>query len=137
MAKTDEEYTAILNRRDSDVEFQWRNFHLRFFSMDTKIILLGLLMVAILGMVGYQWGQDRETDKDSRTAYLEPHKVTQAWLQVVIANQRAIIESVREMRNSTQDAIGEATYMLSIDQKKREELKMEMPQSLRKKLNER
>ena len=44
---------------------------------------------------------------------------------------------VREAQRQTAERLDELTYVLTLDQRKREALKMEMPQSLRRKINER
>ena len=109
----------------------------RFFGVDTKTVLLGLLMLLAMGVIAYEWQQDRVTDKDARAGYMEQHKTTQALLGSVIENQKAIIALIHDSQRLTSDSISETTYMLTLDQKRREALRLEMPQSLRRKMNER
>lgn len=140
MPHTDEEYTEMLNRRNSDVEFQWKNFHLHFFGMDTRTILLGLLMLACTAYIGVNWWEDRQIDAASKKDYLAAHKLTQTILSTVIDNQQATLSLIRESQkqsNHIVDSVDETAYILTLTQQRREALHMEMPQSLRKKLNER
>ena len=140
MTKTDEEYNAILNRRDSDVEFKWRNFSLRFFSMDTRTILLAFLILACTAYIGLQWWEDKQVNAASKVEYLAAHKTTQTLLTNVIDNQKATLMLIQESQRQNAhvvDSVDETAYILTLTQQAREKLRLEMPQSLRRKMNER
>ena len=106
----------------------------RLEGIDTKAVLLGLLLLATSIMVGYQWHLDRLSDEEARKGYLNQHKITQELLKNVIANQKAIIDMVGESRRYAREDIGEMTYILTLSQQRREGLQLEMPQSLRQRL---
>lgn len=112
-----------------------------FRGIDTKIVLLVVLILVISAGVTYQWDQDRrldrERDRDSRTMYLEQHKITQGLLNSVIANQKAIIDIITANGLATKEDIAEMTYVLTLTQQRREALRLEMPHTLRRKINER
>jgi len=106
----------------------------RLSGIDTKIVLLAILVALVAGGLTYQWYLDKQIDRESRDLYVGNHKITQTMLSTVITNQAAIIAVVKESRLGSKDDINEILYLLSLDQKKREALHIEMPSSLRQKL---
>ena len=102
---------------------------------DTKIILLGLLFIAGIGTMAYNFEEDRRTGREERGKFADQHKVTQTLLGTVIANQRAIMDQIREQQSNSRDELGEITYILTLTQEQRDRLKLEMPMSLRRKMN--
>ena len=137
---TDEEFNDTLNKRISDVEFQWRNYHIRFFSMDTRTILLGFLILACTGYIALQWWEDRHEMAESKKEYLTAHKLTQTLISNLIDNQKTtnlVLQESQVQSARLAESVNDTSYILTLTQQKREDLKLEMPQSLRKKLNER
>ena len=102
--------------------------------IDTKIVLLAILVALSAAGIAYQWYVDKQTDREARAVFVENHKITQSMLSTVITNQAAIIAVVKESRIGSRDDINEILYLLSLDQNKRAALHLEMPDSLRKKL---
>jgi hypothetical protein len=109
----------------------------RLVGVDTKVILLAFLIVVCLGVAGYGYWLNQIATENAQKQYLEAHKLTQALLATVITNEKAIIDKISEHEERNKDSIGEVTYMLTLDQKKREMLRLEMPLSLRRKLSDR
>ena len=126
---TDEERNSI--------EVQAGSWKARFIGVDTKTILVAVLILVALGGIAYQREEDRRTDRENRSMYLEQHKVTQGMIGSMITNQRAIMDMIQQTKAQNHDDIGEVAWLMTKTQAQREALKMEMPQSLRKKLNER
>ena len=109
----------------------------RFTGIDTKIVLLAALIVVCLGIVIWAWHEDRIQDAAQRKLFVDQHKITQTLLSTVITNQSVVIDLIKDSQRASKDDIGEVTYMLTLDQKRRESLRLEMPMSLRRKLNDR
>ena len=107
----------------------------RLIGGDTKIILLGLLFIVGVAAIVFNFEEDRRTARDERGKFVDQHKITQALLQTVITNQRAIMEQIKEQQANSRDELGEITYILTLSQQERDRLKLEMPSSLRKKVN--
>ena len=136
---------AILDVRNMDadkrdlgsVELNVGSWKAIFRGIDTKIVLLAILFIVGLGAVAWNWNQDRRIEREARTAYLEQHKITQSMIVALTKSNEALAASIIESRRNTQETINEVTYMLTLNQKNRENLRMEMPYSLRKKINER
>src|SRR3990167_4300608 len=82
-----------------------------FRGLDMKVVMLVILVLVISVGVAFQWEQDRRTDRDSRNMYLEQHKITQGLLNSVIANQRAIIDTIAANGLATKEDITEMTYV--------------------------
>lgn len=102
---------------------------------DTKIILLGLLIIVGAAVIVYNFEEDRRTSRDERGKFADQHKITQALLSTVITNQRAMMDQIRDQQSNNRDELGEITYILTLSQQERDRLKLEMPHTLRKKLN--
>lgn len=92
--------------------------------IDTKAVLLAVLIVVCLGVFAWVVADGRQWDSESRKAYLDQHKVTQSMLSTIIENQA-----------KAQGDIGEISYILSLDQASREKLNLQMPETLRRKVN--
>ena len=102
---------------------------------DTKIILLGLLIILGAAVIVYNFEEDRRTSRDERGKFADQHKITQTLLNTVITNQRAIMQQISDQQSNNRDELGEITYILTLSQQERDRLKLEMPSTLRKKLN--
>ena len=102
---------------------------------DTKIILLGLLFIVGVAGIVVSVEEDRRTAREERGKFSDQHKVTQTLLGTVIANQRAIMDQIREQQSNSRDELGEITYILTLSPDQRDRLKLEMPMSLRRKMN--
>lgn len=102
---------------------------------DTKIILLGLLFIVGVAAIVFNFETDRRADREERGKFVDQHKVTQALLGTVITNQRAMMEQIRDQQSNTRGELSEITYILTLSQQERDRLKLEMPGTLRKKLN--
>ena len=142
MQKKDDNKTDSNETENGEIEGSgpggWK---VRLSGIDTKVVLVALLISVIFGVTAFQWSIDREVDKAARLNYSDQHKITQSMLSSVITNQRAIIDLVKESkdesRQSSKEMTNEISFMLSRTQSQREALKLEMPQSLRRKINER
>ena len=108
-----------------------------FHGIDTKIILLTVLLIMFAAFFWVQVQDSRKVDAEARLEYLNQHKITQTLLSTVITNQTMLLTSIKESRTLATEQSGEITYVLTLDQKKREALKLDMPQSLKRKMNER
>ncbi len=137
---------AILDVRNMDagkreelgsVEVSAGSWRAIFRGIDTKIVLLAVLFLVGLAGVAWNWNEDRRLDRDSRALYLEQHKITQAMINSLAKSNEGLTAIINESRQESKESVGEVTYMLTLDQRKREGLHLEMPYSLRKKLNER
>ena len=102
---------------------------------DTKIILLGLLIIVGSAVIVYNFEEDRRTGREERGKFADQHKITQTLLNTVITNQRAIMQQISDQQSNNRDELGEITYILTLSQQERDRLKLEMPSTLRKKLN--
>jgi len=109
----------------------------RFVGMDTKILLLALVLTGMFLVAAYEWEQDRRATKERTAIFLSAHNTTQAMLQQVLTTQAAIIDLYKQSAMDRRDDVGEIVYMLSLPQTKRESLRLDMPEKLRRKLNER
>lgn len=107
----------------------------RLIGSDTKAILIGLLIIVAGAVMFYNFEEDRRTAREERGKFSDQHKITQTLLQTVITNQRAMMEQIREQQSNSRDELGEITYILTLSQDQRDRLKLEMPMTLRKKLN--
>jgi hypothetical protein len=102
---------------------------------DTKIILLALVIIGCTGVWVYLWAEGQRIDREARKELGSQHQVTQALVGQSIASQKAIINILEQNQKANKEDIGELTYVLTLPQSKREALKLEMPWSLRKKVN--
>ena len=102
----------------------------RLNGMDTKTILVAVLVLACTSAIAYAFQEDRRTAEQYKQEFVTQHRYTQGKLD-------AVVTEVREAQRQTAERLDELTYVLTLDQRKREALKMEMPQSLRRKINER
>lgn len=109
----------------------------RLTGIDTKAVLLGILMVLAVGIFAVIVQDTRRIDEEARKGFSLQHKVTQDLLSVVIKNQSELITLVKDSQQITKDGSGEITYMLTLDQTSRERLRLQMPQSLRQKVGPR
>ena len=107
----------------------------RLTGADTKIILFALLLLCCVAAVGYMWDQDRKIDAEEYRIFKENHKITQALLGSVITNQNVIMDQLKQERRASSSEIQEMIYVLTLSQDKRERLNLQMPQSLREKVN--
>ncbi len=107
----------------------------RLIGGDTKIILLGLLIIVGVGAIVFNFEEDRRISRDERGKFADQHKVTQTLLGTVITNQRAIMDQIKEQQSNNRDELGEIIYVLTLSPDQRDRLKLEMPSTLRRKLN--
>jgi len=120
-------------------EFEIRHgvWRARLSGIDTKIVLLAILIVLCLGVFGWVVIENRKLDDEARQSYLGQHKATQNLLMNVIENQTSILKMISATQQGTKDSTNEISYVLSLDQKQREALRLQMPFSLREKIRDR
>lgn len=102
---------------------------------DTKVVLLAVLIAVCFAVAGYAYIQDQKTNDEARKQYLDQHKITQGILNSVIVNQKAILDSIAETKKLSAEQTGEVVYVLALPESKRQALRLEMPYSMRKRLN--
>ena len=107
----------------------------KLFGMDTKVVLLGMIIVLGTGMIFWNFEEDRRTSREERNKFGDQHKITQALLSQVITNQRAMMEQIKEQQSNSRDELGEIIYVLTLSQQERDRLKLEMPNTLRRKIS--
>lgn len=112
------------------LELSHGNWNAKLAGVETKTVLLAFILLACVGFFWYVTSEGRRIDADYRTDYLAQHKITQSLLERVIV-------ITTEAQKLSYEQINEVVYVLTRDQKQRDALKMEMPTSLRRKLNER
>ena len=110
-------------------------FRAKLSGIDSKLVLLLLLIMTVLGSAAYQWNEDRIASRIWRSDSIERDNITQSLLVTVITNQAALTKIVNDSSMANANNISEVTFLLSLPQEKREALKLEMPRSLREKLN--
>ena len=109
----------------------------RLSGVDTPNIVLGLLVIVCTVIVLWQLDvQDKARERDS-ARFLEAHKITQNLLTGVTRNQTLIIDAVKNSFTATEEASERLVYVFSLKPSEREALKLSMPNSLRKQLNNR
>lgn len=107
----------------------------RLSGIDTKIVLFTILFICSTAFIIYEMERGKMDDKESYKGFSEQHKTTQMLLKQVLQTQDSIIELYKVSNAERREDINEMVYILSLPQNKREELKLEMPNNLRKKLN--
>ncbi len=110
---------------------------LKLKGIDSKIILVALLMIVCFAVASYAWVDNQRLDRESHQTQMDQFKITQTLLSTVISNQSAIIKVVQEHGSQTSSGIDELSYMLTLSQQQKEKLQLTMPISLRRKLNDR
>ena len=112
----------------------------RLSGIDVGNVLVSILVVVVLGVAGFAWNDGRNSDEKSKVEYLAAHKATQVLLATVIANENAIMNTIQQMQAQNvkiAESVDDTSYILTLTQQQREKLHLEMPYSLRRKLNER
>lgn len=127
---------------DADItEIKGYGLSARFRGIDTKALLVAILILVSLTFVYFQWEQDRKTDAEARAQYIAQHAITHAALASLSASNAAILASLKEIRDTNKKEIEEmadgVNYVLSRTQKQREALDLQMPNSIRRKILER
>ena len=107
----------------------------KLFGMDTKIVLLAIIMLLGTAMVVWNFEEDRRVAREERGKFGDQHKITQSLLGTVITNQRAMMEQIKDQQANNRSELSEITYILTLSQQERDRLKLEMPNTLRRKLN--
>lgn len=133
-AKVDQ---TVRNIETGVFELSHGTWRAKLAGIETKTVLLAFILLACVAFFWYVTAEGRRLDSEARADYLAQHKTTQAMLQSVIVNQRAILQSITEAKAQGSEQASEFTYVLTLPQAKRDALKLEMPYSLRKRLSER
>lgn len=106
-------------------------FWARFNNIDTKTILLAILVLLCMAVVAYEWEKDRATTEKT-------DKANQVLLASIVAqiaaNQAILLLAIQTSNQSSSSAIDDMTYVLTLNQAKREALHLERPKSFTKRL---
>lgn len=92
----------------------------------TDQVLMGFLMLVCLGFFMYTVMVGRALDVEARDLNMQQHLQTQK-----------TITELAKIQKETQAQLEELTFILTLDPKKREALRLEMPSTLRRKLYDR
>lgn len=118
-------------------EAEYGKARVRLVGITSPQVLLALLIV--IGFVLLWWAieeRSRERREDLKR-YVTMHTTTQTLLGTVIDNQTLIIKTIRMSEDAAREGRDEMIFVLTRTQAQREALKLEMPQTLRRKLNDR
>jgi hypothetical protein len=108
----------------------------RLIGIDTKIILLVVLIAGIFYIATEAYKQNQAVDAITKATMLAQHKVTHDLLATVIVNQGMLIAAIHDTQRQNSDGTAEVVYMLSLSQQQRDALKLIMPLTLRHKLTD-
>lgn len=102
---------------------------------DTNVLVICLVIIASCGWIGWQWNTQQEIDRNARAEFVKQHQITQKMLQSVLTSTEAIAKILTEMRSEDSVTREEIAYILTRTQKQREELNLQMPKTLRARIN--
>jgi high-affinity Fe2+/Pb2+ permease len=111
------------------------NNWLKLFGLDITHILVVIVVILVgVGLWQHQEQSFREAerrDEQSKTSFLEQHKITHQILGEVVKNQQAILKAITDSQADTRRALYMQTYVLTLDEQERKRLKLDMPPELR------
>ena len=118
-------------------EVEYGKAKARIFGITSPQILLAIIILIGFGLVLWAMDERAKERREDLKRYVTMHTTTQTLLGTVIENQKLIINTIRTSEEAAREGKDEMIFVLTRTQAQREALRLEMPQTLRRKLNER
>lgn len=98
-----------------------------------------ILILVIMGLIGFGIWQHQiqefrsaaAREENNKASFMEQHKVTQNLLRMMTENQGVIIKGIAEGQARNERAAYMMTYVLTLNERERKELKLAMPNEFR------
>lgn len=99
--------------------------------VNTNTIVISLVLIVCFGWLGWQWNEQRDIDRNARLNFARQHEITQGLLKSVIESSNGVVVILKDMQKEDSRNRDEIAYILTRTERQRQELNLQMPQSLR------